>query len=81
MVIYDKDYVTIVNEEVKECGSPLGVEHISDFDGFSDFDGNQNFVDIDPKSEKWAQAVSQNFDLERVDTLNIDGLRYRIRIW
>ena len=76
MVIYDKDYATIVNEGVKGCGSPLGVEHISDFDGFSDFDGNQNFVDIDPKGEKWAQAVSQNFDLECVDAPNIDGLGY-----
>ena len=71
-----KEFKGKVERDLFITGSPLGVEHISDFDGFSDFDGNQNFVDIDPKGEKWAQAVSQNFDLECVDTPNIDSLRY-----
>ena len=71
-----KEFKGKVERDLFITGSPLGVEHFSDFDGFSDLDGNQNFVDIDPKGEKWAQAVSQNFDLECVDTPDIDGLRY-----
>ena len=65
-----------VERDLFITGSPLGVEHFSDFDDFSDFDGNQNCVDVDPKGEKWAQAVPLNFDLECVDTPNIDSLRY-----
>ncbi len=71
-----KEFKWKVERDLFITGSPLGVEHFSDFDDFSDFDGNQNFVDADPKGEKWAQAVSLNFDLECVDTPNIDSLSY-----
>jgi hypothetical protein len=71
-----KEFKWKVERDLFITGSPLGVEHFSDFDDFSDFDGNQNFVGADPKGEKWAQAVSLNFDLECVDTPNIDSLKY-----
>jgi len=71
-----KEFKGKVERDLFITGSPLGVEHFSDFDDFSDFDGNQNFVDVDPKGEKWAQAVSLNFDFECVDAPNIDSLRY-----
>jgi hypothetical protein len=71
-----KEFKGKVERDLFITGSPLGVEHFSDFDDFSDIDGNQNFVDIDPIGEKWAQAVSLNFDLDCVDTPNIESLRY-----
>ena len=71
-----KEFKGKVERDLFITGSPLGVEHFSDFDDFSDFDGNQNFVDVDPKGEELVQAVSLNFDLECVDTPNIDSLRY-----